>query len=91
MSEENASTSTNTNNATEPEVKAEAPKAKAGILDRIKNRLRSWNAYLAGGVKSLKENRTSIRNIGIFAGSIFVFRAIYLKASPLRHQITKGK
>lgn len=86
MSEENTDTSTNT---TEPEI--ETPKAKTGFLVRVKNRLKSWNAYLAGGVKFLRENKTNIRNIGIFAGSIFVFRAIYLKASPLRHQITKGK
>ena len=62
---------------------------KPSFLGRITRRLKIWNSCISNGVKILKENRTNIRNIGIFAGSIFVFRAIYIKASPLRQRITK--
>lgn len=65
------------------------PETKPSLLNRITRKLKFWNSCISNGVKILKDNRTNIRNIGIFAGSIFVFRTIYIKASPLRQRITK--
>lgn len=67
---------------------SDTPK-KPNFLERITRKVRTWNSYITSGIKILKENKTNVRNVGIFVGSIFVFRTIYIKASPLRQRINK--
>lgn len=73
----------------EEETPIEKEPQATGFLGRITKKIKYWNSCLSNGMKILKENKTNIRNIGIFVGSIFALRTLYVKASPLRQKITK--